>query len=756
MCWIRNRRPSPRSSLSPCRVAFLAGVATLAGAILSGIHPLAAQDPLESLPDAIQQADVADPLPAKALPDERVEDRMIATANFAQGRLLFRREQFGRSLRRYQRAFRYANGSPTMLAEIVPLAFRLGRLDEAARYAQRATAETQLDAFLLRRLALYMTEQDDFRAALRLYDLANEVEAAQEGGDDPAEANLITGFERGRLLYLTGDFARAAEQFESVLEVLGQPEPRPGNVPAMEALRQESVVTYSLMAETFLQAGNCARAEELFRRAYEGQDEAVILDFHLARVAEKLPDLELAWSRLEPYLKSGDTQAGTAPYELLVRLLEQTNRKETVSDELARLRADQPNNVFLIFFQGQRLLEAGQADEALAAFQDLMEVRPLVDGYRGLARAYLLKRSAQPLILLLADAATRLGGLDLLDDVLSEMAQDVAWTQHLADVARQEFLSPSASLPEVGQRSVALVLARLSAESGQDAAADEFFERAAGRGEQADVGVWLTWGMHLLLNERAGRAASLFGELLEQPLEDAQIGPVYFYRAAALALDQRFDEALAAAQEAARREPDVPTIQLRPAWVLFLAKRWPEAGAEYEAFLTRFGDQYDPPVLRETVRKAKSSLSSVAVFQGRLEAAEEWLEQILDEWPGDIGALNDLGYLWADRGAHLQRARRMTQLAVEAEPENFAYRDSYGWALYKLGEYAAAVTELRYAASAEPPDAVVLDHLGDALLKSEGPEAARTVWQQALQAVGDASDQRRQQIESKLKQQHPE
>ncbi len=79
--------------------------------------------------------------------------------------------------------------------------------------------------------------------------------------------------------------------------------------------------------------------------------------------------------------------------------------------------------------------------------------------------------------------------------------------------------------------------------------------------------------------------------------------------------------------------------------------------------------------------------------------------------------MNDLGYLWADENRHLSRAMKMIRKAVEAEPDNGAYRDSLGWVLYRLGRYEEAIAELEKAAERQP-DGVIFDHLGDAYRKS--------------------------------------
>ncbi|MDP7304011.1 MAG: hypothetical protein QGG09_12980, partial [Pirellulaceae bacterium] len=111
---------------------------------------------------------------------------------------------------------------------------------------------------------------------------------------------------------------------------------------------------------------------------------------------------------------------------------------------------------------------------------------------------------------------------------------------------------------------------------------------------------------------------------------------------------------------------------------------------------------------------------------------------VLDEFPEDIGAKNDLGYLWADQGKHLHRALVMIKKAVEAEPENVAYRDSLGWVYYRLGRFADAIRELKIATAGDEPDGVILDHLGDAHLNENQPDRAVAAWQKALSALRKA------------------
>ena len=111
------------------------------------------------------------------------------------------------------------------------------------------------------------------------------------------------------------------------------------------------------------------------------------------------------------------------------------------------------------------------------------------------------------------------------------------------------------------------------------------------------------------------------------------------------------------------------------------------------------------------------------------------MEQVLDEYPDDDNAMNDLGYLWADQNKNLERAKRMIEKAVAAEPDNLAYRDSLGWLLYRMGKGPEAVAALEKAASAAKPDGVVLDHLGDAYLLVHQRDKAVETWRKAAETM---------------------
>jgi tetratricopeptide (TPR) repeat protein len=256
--------------------------------------------------------------------------------------------------------------------------------------------------------------------------------------------------------------------------------------------------------------------------------------------------------------------------------------------------------------------------------------------------------------------------------------------------------------------------------------------------DRADV--FLGWGLGLVLAERYDDAIAVFQRgLAEQEGRDDP--SLAYFLARSLAFAKRYDEGL----DVARRAAEIPGASVgmlaQIPWMLYVAKRPDQAEREYAALVERFDDVRDSPDVRDELRTARLVLAALCVERQDLPAAEEWLLQVLDEFPEDIGALNDLGYLWADQGKRLNRSLRMVQQAVADEPDNAAYRDSLGWALHRLGRHQEALVELKQAASGESPDAVILEHLGDVHLALDDVAGAQSAWERSLDAFEALADE---------------
>jgi tetratricopeptide (TPR) repeat protein len=103
--------------------------------------------------------------------------------------------------------------------------------------------------------------------------------------------------------------------------------------------------------------------------------------------------------------------------------------------------------------------------------------------------------------------------------------------------------------------------------------------------------------------------------------------------------------------------------------------------------------------------------------QGDFDKAVSLFRKCIELDPENDGACNYLGFMWADKGIHLEEALDLIQKAIKLDPDNGAYIDSLGWVLFKLGRTDEALVQLKRAVTITKDDATVFDHLADVLLK---------------------------------------
>lgn len=120
----------------------------------------------------------------------------------------------------------------------------------------------------------------------------------------------------------------------------------------------------------------------------------------------------------------------------------------------------------------------------------------------------------------------------------------------------------------------------------------------------------------------------------------------------------------------------------------------------------------------------------------RYDEAADQFRAVLELEPENSLALNYLGYMWADNGENLEQALELIRRAVDLDPNNGAFVDSLGWALFRLGEFEQARRHLERANQLVPLDSTILEHLGDVYVALGDSQRAREAYEQAL-AIND-------------------
>jgi tetratricopeptide (TPR) repeat protein len=216
-------------------------------------------------------------------------------------------------------------------------------------------------------------------------------------------------------------------------------------------------------------------------------------------------------------------------------------------------------------------------------------------------------------------------------------------------------------------------------------------------------------------------------------LADLQPGSAYYWSArlrSAVNLDtlERSDEAIAQLKAMAVENPQLIGAEVELGDLLRDKKRFGEAASAYDEAIRRAGALGLPE--RWTLFYDRG----VALERsGQWQRAEDDLTRALEMKPDQPLVLNYLGYSWIDRGENLERGLKMIEKAVELRPEDGYIVDSLGWAHYRMGDYAGAVTSLEKAIELVPQDPTINDHLGDAYWQTGRLVEARYQWRRALQ-----------------------
>lgn len=145
--------------------------------------------------------------------------------------------------------------------------------------------------------------------------------------------------------------------------------------------------------------------------------------------------------------------------------------------------------------------------------------------------------------------------------------------------------------------------------------------------------------------------------------------------------------------------------------------------------------------LRQIPGNTRLLYARALVFEklDRIDDAVRDLREIVDREPTNAQVLNALGYTLVDRTDRLDEGVELISKALKLMPDDPAILDSMGWAYYRLGKTAEALSYLKRAFD-QLKDAEIAAHLGEVLWVTGDHDKARQVWDEALrQTPGDQS-----------------
>jgi tetratricopeptide (TPR) repeat protein len=704
-----------------------------------------------------------------------VEDRkrVEALTDFSAARALEDRRNWAEAIALLEESLKLEPDSVTILRRISRLCFILGRTEAGIKYSKRVLDVEPGDTETIARLVSYYTRRNDPEGA---EGVLREV-LANPKLDAHAPGRLIAEFELGRLYEgKLQKIDKAADAFSKVVEALDDRSAvRLSPADQRRILGSDEAAAYQEFGQVFLQAKRYELAARAFERGLDYDPDDPQLPLLLAQTLLKVDQGQRALAFVEQFLKR--QPQGVEGYELLAKVLTALKRENEITPRLEEAARKDSKNVALQYVLADRYRETGQVEKAEALYKALLAEQPTTQGYGALAASLLKRRKAEDLLKVIAEAVTRPGGLEAVQEPIKGIIADPNFADEVLEAGKKLMAADPPGLTESGTRVLAYIATRT--EKLEKFLPVQQMELKRNPNPQA----YKEYAALLVNLKRFGDAAAALDEMMTRfPVErNARqlVEQVKLYRSAdrpddavkaareALKLDPRdldakvqlamvlsqtgqADEAIALLRDATKNDPGNPMVSAILGDILGKAGRNDEALALFKGLLEKF------PNNDEVVRVARSNLSIIYVNMGDYAKGEAELETLLERNPEEVGVNNDLGYLYAEQGKNLEKAEAMIRKAVQEEPDNYAYLDSLGWVLFKRGKVKEAVEPLEKAvqklAETAGSDATIYEHLGDVYFQLGETDKAKQAWLSAEKAATKTTppDKRLTEIRKKL------
>lgn len=443
-------------------------------------------------------------------------------------------------------------------------------------------------------------------------------------------------------------------------------------------LNPRSMELHLLLGGLYLEKKDRGGAEKEFRKAIEIDPSNAESYLYIAIIYLEGKRYEEALQSLQGMLKA-DPSSVVAPYYISKVYLEM-KRYDDAESWLQKTIAAKPSFEAAWLDLGALYELQNKNEQAIGIYKKFTETQPSrTDMKLRLAKAYLKAQEFE-------EASSILEELHSLDP----SSREVRFTLGLSyffnggdiDKAISEFSSMLEEDP--GDEKARYFLASSYEEKkNYDRAIEEFRKIPSASELHSDALIHI--GAILKKQGKTGEAVALISEAIKNKDADPEL---YSFLASIYQEDKKFVEAEDITAKGLKLHPDSPDLHYR-------------LGAIYEG-------------------------------TNRFEESIRQMEEVLKIDPDNADALNFIGYSYADRGIHLEKAEEMVEKAHRLKPKNGYIMDSLGWVYFRQERMDLALKYLREAARLLPDDPTVFEHLGDVAAKSGQEKDALDAYKRAL------------------------
>ncbi len=596
------------------------------------------------------------------------QNRSEAYFNFALGRLYERQGDLERAIEHLRRAVNSDKNSSELRSEYAAILYGAGRVQEAVAQCRKAI---ELDRDNLDAHLLLGSIYAGMRGSEKLLKqaIAEFKEVLRIDKND-----FRASYSLAKLYSTSGDYDNAIRYFQEFIRQ-----------------RPDSDIGYQELAELYLEKGKTEEAIASLKQALE-----------------RNPRSQRAIRRLK-------------------ELFQKSNNPEGLLEVYRKIVQSDPENLEARRELAKQLIELQQYEEAAVHLEAAVNSDPAdYDASVQLGRVYLYLRKPQQALDILKEAQknnpTALEvkfWLGLAHEELGDTDAAVAELESLLEATRRE-----GGNYNQGERENRMLILRqvgiIYLRTGDTAKAVNAFTRLreisnSPRDLELLIDAYRSDGQH-------DRAYALSRDAMEKFPGDKFLR----FQHARLLARRDLQAAVSMMQKSISSDPKDVEAYLSLSQIYLDAKEYAQA----EGVLHRAEAIPDlTSGLREMVR---FQLGAVYERSKNYDKAEEVFREILQLNPKNHGALNYLGYMFADRGVKLQEALDLIKRAVELEPNNGAYLDSLGWAYFKLDNLTLAEENLVKAVNRLKNDPTIHEHLGDLYFRLEKYTKAEEAWRRAL------------------------
>ena len=565
-------------------------------------------------------------------------------------------------------------------------------VEDATRYLQRAPADTEGVRLLARieigakrparaieilkgAVAKGMNDKDTLELLGQAYQVAGQPQNAANVFEQavelaPKDPAALTSLAASRMQL--GDTFGATKALERSLDI------QPAQAQAGEAL-----------VAAALASGDLDRAQAALDRLRKqfGDTEAVGVLSGLIKVARQ--DMGGGRQQFEAVVKQFPDSLD-AKINLAKVLILQAKGAEGIA-VLQQVLAKDPANVSALNTLLQILVQEGKLPEAITAVEAARKARPRDDALTA-TQADLMTRSGQAAKSIeVLDRARVDGQLSIPLQLAQARAQFASGALNDAKATYRGILLAQPTELEARRALTEILINNKELKEAQDLLKDGL------RSSPGNLGMMSTFvGLEQRLNGVPAAVAAA-EELRKDP---ANMPSASVLKGDVLMIAQRYTDA-ATAYEAELKSTPLAALALRQALALAAAGSTDQASDVLRTWLKSNPGETDVAQL----------LSTYDIGAKRLNDAEQHLKTVLEKRPNDGQALNNLAWVYQQRGNGLARQTAQRAYLVAPSPES---ADTLGWILVTDGKADQAIPLLKQALAARADDRAILYHMARA------------------------------------------